>query len=951
MQLSGDLTNRVMKGIKLLLVAVFTVMFAVAMLSPTFSNRAIGNVLADAIGSPTNVAASDGDYIAKIQISWDGVRGVTSYRVFRNTSNNSTTAVDVGITAKSYFFDTPPAVGVPYFYWVRAENGGTVSQLSAPDQGVRANGEIVSSPFGLLEPSEAPTGNPVTASKAMLGKALFWDEQLSSTNTVSCGTCHRPAAGGSDPRTSIASSASRNPGPDNTFNTADDIFGSPGVIQNNANGTYTANPLFGLRPQVTGRKSPSYLNAGYTRQGIFWDGRANDVFRDQLTNNILLTEWAGLESQSAGPPLSSAEMAHTGRDWVQAAAKINSAKPLAISTKIPNGLKAWIRGRTYPQLFEEVFGTPDVTPARIAMAIGTHERSIFSDRTPLDRAIQNIEPLTASELAGMTVFQDMNCAVCHAGPLLSDNNFHNIGVRPWTEDIGREAVTMNPDDKSRFKTPGLRNVELRGPYFHNGGKATLEEVIELYRLGGEFAAPNINTDVIHPLNMTMQQRADLAAFMRRPLTDPRVANELPPFDRPKLFTESARVPVIEWGTGRPGSGSITPSPVAIEPPFIGNQRFTVGVLGALGGANAVLVVSSSDPGVGATIPATGSFARVTTTLAGSGNANGTGSAVLSIPNDLNLIGTKLYARWYITDAGAANGFSVSSLFTFSPFSTVIPSTQFDFDGDSKTDIGIYRPNGVSGSEWWYQKSSNGAGFATQFGAPTDKVVPADYTGDGKTDIAFWRPATGFWYVLRSEDLTFYGFPFGANGDVPVPADYDADGKADVAVFRGTATTWYIQRSSDGGTTIQAFGANGDVPVNADYDGDGKTDIAIYRPSVGQWWLMRSSAGTIAYQFGVATDKTVVGDYTGDGKADVAFWRPSTGEWYVLRSEDTSFFAFPFGISTDTPVPGDYDGDGRNDAGVFRSSNYTWYLNRTTAGTLIQQFGSVGDVPIPNSYVR
>ncbi|HMT08775.1 MAG TPA: VCBS repeat-containing protein [Pyrinomonadaceae bacterium] len=287
----------------------------------------------------------------------------------------------------------------------------------------------------------------------------------------------------------------------------------------------------------------------------------------------------------------------------------------------------------------------------------------------------------------------------------------------------------------------------------------------------------------------------------------------------------------------------------------------------------------------------------------------------------------------------------------SPFAAVTRRPFFDFDGDSKTDIGIYRPNSSSGSEWWLQRSSNGSSFAVQFGAATDRVAAADYTGDGKTDVAFWRPSNGFWYVLRSEDQTFYAFPFGANGDVPVPADYDADGKADVGVFRPTDSTWYIQRSSDNGTTIQQFGIAGDVPVNADYDGDGKADIAIYRPSLGQWWLSRSTAGNIAYTFGSSTDKTVVGDYTGDGKADVAFWRPSTGEWFILRSEDSSFFGFPFGTTGDTPVPGDYDGDGRNDAGVFRSSNSTWYINRTTAGTLIQQFGTTGDVPLPNAYVR
>ncbi len=277
-------------------------------------------------------------------------------------------------------------------------------------------------------------------------------------------------------------------------------------------------------------------------------------------------------------------------------------------------------------------------------------------------------------------------------------------------------------------------------------------------------------------------------------------------------------------------------------------------------------------------------------------------------------------------------------------------TVFELDGDQKTDLAIFRPNGAS-SEWWLQRSANGSVFATQFGATTDTIVPADYTGDGKTDVAFWRPSTGNWFVLRSEDLTFFAAPFGANGDTPVPADYDADGKADVGVFRPTDNTWYIQRSSDNGTTIQQFGTTGDVPVNADYDGDGKADIAIYRPSLGQWWLSRSTAGTIAYTFGSSTDKTVAGDYTGDGKADVAFWRPSTGEWFILRSEDSSFFGFPFGTTGDTPVPGDYDGDGRNDAGVFRSSNSTWYINRTTAGTLIQQFGTTGDMPLPNAYVR
>ena len=278
------------------------------------------------------------------------------------------------------------------------------------------------------------------------------------------------------------------------------------------------------------------------------------------------------------------------------------------------------------------------------------------------------------------------------------------------------------------------------------------------------------------------------------------------------------------------------------------------------------------------------------------------------------------------------------------------ASPFDFDGDSKTDIGIFRP---APGEWWINRSSTGQTFATQFGQTSDRISPADFTGDGKTDVAFWRPSTGNWFVLRSEDSTFFSFPFGANGDTPVPADYDGDGKADAAVFRSSTLTWFINKSS-GGTDIITFGASGDKPVIGDYDGDGKADIAIFRPNGatgGEWWIRRSSnASVFALQFGTPTDKAVQGDYTGDGKTDIAFWRPSNGNWFILRSEDFSFYAFPFGANGDTPVAGDYDGDGKFDAGVFRPTDSTWYINRSTAGTLIQQFGIAGDKPLPNAFV-
>ncbi len=275
------------------------------------------------------------------------------------------------------------------------------------------------------------------------------------------------------------------------------------------------------------------------------------------------------------------------------------------------------------------------------------------------------------------------------------------------------------------------------------------------------------------------------------------------------------------------------------------------------------------------------------------------------------------------------------------------ATPFDFDGDSKTDVSIFRP-GPTPAQWWLLRSSDGGNNAYSFGLGTDRPVPGDFTGDGKTDLAFFRESTSEWFFLRSEDSTFFSFPFGASGDIAAPGDYDGDGIEDAGVFRPSTSTWFINNST-GGTRIETFGISEDKPVVDDYDGDGKDDIAIYRPSSSQWWLSQSSLGVKVYQFGQAGDKTVQGDFTGDGKADAAFWRPSNGEWFVIRSDDDSFFSFPFGTSGDIPVPGDYDGDGQQDAAVFRPTSTTWFINGSTSGTQILGFGLATDIPLANAF--
>src|SRR3989442_102233 len=640
-----------MRTIKVLIVSLLCLIAVLAFanrFSPSFT--ATGQVTT--LSAPTNVTASDNAYATKVEIEWEAIRGATLYRIFRNAVNDPASAVVVGTTGEGTLFDPSGTAGQTFFYWVRAENGNVVSSLSGPDQGTRANG-IINGPIQPLNPPPVPPGNPVSAAKAYLGKTLFWDEQLSSTRTVACGSCHFAANGGSDSRAIIGSARSTNPGADGVFGTADDVFASPGVISNNSDGTYNLSAIYGFREQVTGRKSRSYIDAGYSTS-LFWDGRATQVFTDPLAGGIVLANGAALESQVLGPPVSSAEMAHAGRTWNDVAVRVANSKPLALTPFIPTGLRDWIGGRSYPELFEEAFGTSEVTPVRIALAIATFERTLYSDRTPFDQSVAQITSLTAAQTRGQGVFNQSRCNVCHAGTLFSDNQFHNIGVRPQFEDTGRFQVTGNTNNIGEFRTPSLRNVGLRGPYFHDGHFAALEDAVEFYNRGGDFHAPNIDHNLIRPLNLSPQQKSDLIAFLRGALTDPRVVAGAAPFDRPTLYSESNRVPQIT-GSGTSGTGGNVPRVTAIEPPLAGNPRFTVADSDALGGAPAGIVIDNSDPGIGPAIPATASFARLNVQLSGSGSGQGYGSASLLIPANSALIGTTLFGRWFVRDANAAGG--------------------------------------------------------------------------------------------------------------------------------------------------------------------------------------------------------------------------------------------------------------------------------------------------------
>ncbi len=382
-----------------------------------------------------------------------------------------------------------------------------------------------------LPPVPVPAENPITEAKRVLGKMLFWDEQLSSDNTVACGTCHRPAAGGADPR------VGRHTGTDKR--TIDDIWGSPGVVAMNEAGETLEHPIFGREPQVTTRIAPSNFGALWATEQ-FWDGRARSEFVDPLTGEVVIASGGALESQALAPLSNPVEMTRPGRTWDELTEKLEGVEPLALARNLPPDVAAAIEANPdYPSLFQVAFDDPEITPVRIAFAIATYERTLVADQTPWDRYMAGDDTaLTEQAAYGWRSFQRLHCVNCHEPPLFTNNDFLNIGLRLISFDRGRQVVTGDEEDGGEMKVPSLRNVALRTRFMHTGEFNRLPEAIIFYdsaiALPGRDEIPDVGT---YFFDLSGLDNYDLAAFLRNGLVDPRVANETFPFDRPTLQSE------------------------------------------------------------------------------------------------------------------------------------------------------------------------------------------------------------------------------------------------------------------------------------------------------------------------------------------------------------------------------------------------------------------------------
>ncbi|MGB0369621.1 MAG: cytochrome-c peroxidase, partial [Flavobacteriales bacterium] len=173
----------------------------------------------------------------------------------------------------------------------------------------------------------------------------------------------------------------------------------------------------------------------------------------------------------------------------------------------------------YKLMFQEAYNrAPDAFG--ISRAIACFERTLISGNSRFDQYEyqDKKDALTEQEIRGKDLFfsSETECSSCHVPPLFTDYSFQNIGLYTTYIDSGRAKISRLTEDRGKFKTPTLRNIELTAPYMHNGSLVTLEEAVEHFNAGG-VGHPNQNP-MVKPLGLSEQDKADLVSFLKT-LTD------------------------------------------------------------------------------------------------------------------------------------------------------------------------------------------------------------------------------------------------------------------------------------------------------------------------------------------------------------------------------------------------------------------------------------------------
>lgn len=243
------------------------------------------------------------------------------------------------------------------------------------------------------------------------------------------------------------------------------------------------------------RQAMPIFNMAWHSNEFFWDGRAH-LLRDQSLKPI--------------------------------------QDPLEMNETLDNVVAKLSNTKTYRDQFTRAFGSDEITPVKMSLAMEQFMMSIVSYDSKYDRYLAGVVELTESEERGRLLYEteynpffpDMSgadCVHCHGGANFENDRYMNNGLDTdaTMEDMGRENATENPNDRGKFKVPSLRNIAVTPPYMHDGRFETLEEVIDHYNAGIQESS-TVDLAILNTkdsgLFLTDQDKKDLVNFLKT-LTD------------------------------------------------------------------------------------------------------------------------------------------------------------------------------------------------------------------------------------------------------------------------------------------------------------------------------------------------------------------------------------------------------------------------------------------------
>jgi cytochrome c peroxidase len=306
-----------------------------------------------------------------------------------------------------------------------------------------------------------PADNPMTVEGIELGRILFYDGRFGGRSNpdsmMSCSTCHLQ---------------------EKAFESGGHPHGITGIAT-----PHVMMPLF---------------NVVWNSNGYLWNGSINPQNPITVKRRLEDLCWMG----------------------------IYAPHEMHNDTNRSKSLIAGIPG--YKPLFKAAFGTEEITFERMAKAVSQFIRSIVSANSKFDMYLRGEAQLNSSELNGYVLFiteQGADCFHCHGGggnPLFTTNLFYNNAKDTvFTDTRDRYAVTGDPMDHGAYRAPTLRNIELTGPYMHDGRYATLDAVINFYSDSLKWSpsvSPLMHKVAFGGAHLLPQQKADLKAFLQT-LTD------------------------------------------------------------------------------------------------------------------------------------------------------------------------------------------------------------------------------------------------------------------------------------------------------------------------------------------------------------------------------------------------------------------------------------------------